>query len=493
MKRELKYEDRYRMFWGGQDILFFVKKCLIILDLCCGTRYLQRMMLAWDNRFYRFLLVALIVSLFFEGKGYSVQVMGARVRSVQIIEIIGLVFLAFMLFTKKWPWHKSKMDLLILAYVSINLLSLTQAAWMRRSVKIAILICSLALIYWLTYQLIRNRSDWILAFATLLICGTLEVMYGLYQVLAGALNGYYGLNLPIGYDGMVHNKYINSIWGRPYGTTVEPDTYGAICMLMALIFLVLFVSFQKRFRKWMLIGFIIALAGLYLSFVRAAWLAFFVMLPVMVILKPKRGPSRLNWKVSAGVVVTLLLLHFFAVKTLPPISRIHEYRFASPSIYNQKKPFYPPKKSMLNKQNTRLGKMKIAWQAFLKSPIIGNGPGSFAYSRWSFEHGEAEARKRAAENEKPLWNSSMVFTVLEDNGALGFVIFAIMGFIFFKHNRKHLSSADSKEAVLHLALFYGLLGLFMSYFFTSGLWLPMTWVLLALNMASFKRFLEEQS
>jgi hypothetical protein len=484
----------------------------------------------------------LVAAAFFEGAGFSFQILDMRVRSVQVLEIVFLGFLGVLWLSGKWRWQKSPLDFWLLAYLSINFIAIFNSPWQARAVKIFLLLVTLALLYWLVYQLLRTVKDFFLAFYVFLAMGTLQVLFGLYQVLAGALNHYRGWSLPIGYMGMVHREYINSVWGRPYGTQVEPDFYGAICMVFALIFFSLYFSGRGKTRKWLLAGAVISLIGLYLSFVRTAWLIFLLLFLLQFVFKKKWPFLKANWKLSAVVIGAFFGFHLLAVQLIAPIKAINEFRFTAKVAPSQKKAvlplkaihefrfyakvmpsqkkhnfsfiakfmpfqqtrefrFYtkvtlsqkkavPEQSSLFNSQNIRFVLIKISWQAFLQNPVLGSGPGSFAYFYWEYCLGEVAAQKKITEKAFPQTDPSMPFTILEDTGIIGFVLFAAIIGLFGFLNFKGIAKSGVPPAPLALALFISLLALLMSYIMTSGFWLPLTWVFLGLNIASLKRFPE---
>ena len=133
---------------------------------------------------------------------------------------------------------------------------------------------------------------------------------------------------------------------------------------------------------------------------------------------------------------------------------------------------------------------KASWQAFLQNPVLGNGPGSFAYSYWKFKSGDALAQKKIAIKAFPQTNPNMLFAVIEDTGIIGFVLFATITVLICLLNFKGIARSGAPPAPQALALFIGLSALFLSYIMTSGLWLPLTWGFLGLNLASLKGFPE---
>ncbi len=201
-------------------------------------------------------IYAIIISLFFESHIFSFYLAGARIRSVQVIEVIALIGLLIAVLRGKFKLKRTPMDFLLWAYISVNFVALINAPSLRRSLKIAILLLSLALLYYVIVNFVTKRKLFEKAFNLLLYVGLAEILFGLYQVFAGMCNYYLSINLPVGHAGIVHREFIGSPWGRPYGTLVEPDWYGAISMFYALLFITLYFSrsIKKKtftFLEWL--------------------------------------------------------------------------------------------------------------------------------------------------------------------------------------------------------------------------------------------------
>lgn len=451
----------------------------------------------------KILLAILVVSVFFEGSGYSVHIFGFRVRSVQFFTVAFLGLISLMAVLGKWRFQRSPLDYWLLAYVAVNFASVTRAGWKARSLKIALLIASLALLYWLVFQLARTRQDFLFAFRVLLIGGAAQVGFGLYQVMAGAINHYWGWRLPVGFAGVVQRDFIGSVWGRPYGTLVEPDFYGVVCMMFALIFVVLYYSTEKSGKIWVITCFLLALVGLYFSFVRASWIFFFLFFLLMPLLRKRWPFYRFHWRPLAIGVLGVILFHFLAVAFLPPFRTINSMRFGGAPIAEpeESRPAPDAEKQMPRPmpgstpdfQNVRVTYMLLSLENFLRSPVIGNGPASFSYFFLLHNYGEDGLRDMINSDNSghgANTNTNMLLTVLEDTGVIGLLLFAVIAGKILLLNFHGISRSGAPPAPQALALFVGLSALFATYMLTTGFWLPMTWVFLGLNIASLKQFTE---
>jgi hypothetical protein len=478
--------------------------------------------LKMKDNWKRILIAILVISVFFDGRGYSVHIFGLRVRSVQFFTLAFFGLISLMAVLGKWRFQRSPLDYLLLAYVAVNFVSVTRAGWKARSLKIALLIASLALLYWLVFQLVRTRQDFLFAFRVLLIAGIGQVGYGLYQVMAGAANHYWGWRLPVGFAGVLHEDFIGAAWGRPYGTLVEPDFYGAICMMLALIFVVLYSTKEKPRKTWVIICFLLALVGLYFSFVRTSWIFFFLFFLLMPLLRNRWPFFRFTWRPLAFGVLGVILFHFLAVSFLPPFQTITSMRFAvapvaepeeprtdgaaepqeprpdaaggpnksRPAPVAEKQMPRPIPNAVFGMQNLRMTYMILSLKNFRRSPLLGNGPASFSHFLWLNSYGKDGLRYLISIGQTPDTNPNMLLTVLEDTGLIGLLLFAVIAGKILLLNFRRISRSGALPAPQALALFVGLSALFASYLVTTGFWLPMTWVFLGLNIASLERFPE---
>jgi O-antigen ligase len=275
---------------------------------------------------------------------------------------------------------------------------------------------------------------------------------------------------------------------RPYGTQVEPDFYGAICMVFALICIILFFS-KGGGKKWQCAGALLSLLGLYFSFVRVSWLAFLLVLLLLPFCRKKISFFKLNWLSVLLIIGSIAGASAAAFYAVAPIRQICQARLATRLPANVKKAeAWKKNDSLLNVENVRLNLIQVSIRTWKEHPFLGAGPGSFAYSRWRFNLGKAGARQKVAENAYPQTNPSLLFTVLEDSGLLGFFVIMIMAAKFVFLNYKKITGPKPLLAPQTFALAVGLAALLLTYMLTNGLWLPLSWVLLGLATAHLREF-----
>lgn len=421
----------------------------------------------------------MIIALFLEGHIFSFNLGGARIRSIQILEVFLLVYLIISFLMNKIKFKQTIIDWILLLYIFINSLAIINSVWIERSLKINVLLISGILLYYLLVNTISSEKIFNKFFNLFLMAGVLQVLYGLYQVSAGMLNYAAGINLPIGYLGLIHKEYIGAPWGRPYGTFVEPDWYGAVCMFYSLLFISLYYTKISKKKYYYMAGLGLSLAGLFFSFVRAAWIGFFAGVIILLILKNKTRISKISLLLYIKKFIYLLLLLFVVLASVPKIREVLFDRIA-PADTTARFDF----------NNIRISSMKASFQSFLRHPIIGNGPGSASYNHLSNKYGEIAAKNiilnTSSKNELESYDPNIVMTVIADTGMTGLFLFILFLLFFIKENLINIPLINNEYAVIASGSFAGIIGLFLSYIFTHGFWISFTWVFIAVNLASLR-------
>jgi len=415
----------------------------------------------------------IILTLFFEADVFSFELYGARIRSSQIIASVALVVLLILFGSRKIQLKKTPLDIYLWMYIGINFLALKNSTSLNRSLKISILLLSLALLYYVVINFVTTKELFLKVFKLMVFVGLAEIAYGLYQVVAGMSNTYLGTGFSIGHSGIMQQEYLNSPWGRPYGTLFEPDWYGAIAMFFAILCLILYSFDPSKKRKLYLGGMILSLTGLFFSFVRASWVGFVCALVILVIvrniMKLKNVKFDILYKLSFLSLLMILLVFSFS----PSVNSIIRQRLAveaSPSTS-----IFP----------TRFITSKYAIKSFLKNPIFGNGPGSPIVEEGTEEYDEM-VEKGLSSLVNLEYTYSLPVSLLTDIGVVGLLLFVLLFVKYVRFNIRNIPTLDSDFQIINFALFGGVLALFISYLATNGLWIPFTWVFLALNVAGIK-------
>jgi len=76
----------------------------------------------------RLIIYLIILCLFFEAQVFSVNILGARVRSSQFIACLGILFLLAGIFCLRFKLKKTQADLLLWIYQGINFLAMIKSS-----------------------------------------------------------------------------------------------------------------------------------------------------------------------------------------------------------------------------------------------------------------------------------------------------------------------------------------------------------------------------
>lgn len=421
----------------------------------------------------------LIATIFLESTGTSLYAGGARIRPAQLILLPALLNLC--LYVVGDPARLRRIPLLapLLFYLACNFLSTLFSVSLRQSLKIFVLLTSLVVLYIAVYTFLRNDpAAWPSVFRFYIFIGLLQVGYGLYQVAAAYLNARLGLTLPIGALGIVHAQYLGTVFGRPYGTLPEPDTYGAVCLFYALLLGLMWASASNRFlsgRRAFLVA-MAALGGLLIGMVRASWLGFLVGLgwAVWTLVTGRfRGirTLRVTFVLSLAFVVVAGM-----VATSPIIRRVLARRLSTGQNAAE---------TAISFQNARFRQMLASYYLWRQRPFLGNGPGSFSILGIRGAHEEYYIY--LGSDSTRIYDPSIVTTVLNDTGLLGVVAFLLLAGAYFVHVRRRVRRLrDRVSQSAALAGHCAIVGLFASFIFTHYFWLPLTWLFLAMTMLLFE-------
>jgi len=424
-------------------------------------------------------LYLLIATIFLESSNVSLHIGGARVRPAQIVLLPALAMT--VLFALGGIIRLRRVPLLVplLFYLACNSLSTLFSPVPGQCLKILILMASLVALYAVAFVLVLDDpAAWPTIFRFFVIVGLLEVGFGFYQVAAGYANVKLGVGLPIGALGIVHTEYIGTIFGRPYGSLPEPDTYGAVCIFYGLMLGLMWTTASSLPHAKRLTRLTAAAAtiGLLIGIVRASWFGFLIGLAwaALLSLTGRFRGIRAFRVVAIGGLAALFIGG--ALTASPGLRQILARRFDTAGRTDE---------ASLSLQNARFRQMVMSYDLFRQRPFLGNGPGSFsalgaigAHQDYYLSEGWDLSR---------LYDPSIVTTVLNDTGVLGAVSFVALVAAYFSYVRRRwrrLPDSASRKAALsaHAAL----VGLFASFIFTHYFWLPFTWLFLAVALLHFE-------
>jgi len=421
----------------------------------------------------------LTATIFLESSNLSLYVAGARVRPAQILLLLALPSVVLSVAGDIVRLRRVPMLAPLVFYLACNFVSALFGPALHQCFKIFLLLTSLVALYAVTYVLVRDDPGTRPSlFRFFVIVGLVEILYGLYQVGAGAANVRLGLSLPIGHLGIVHTEYLGTFFGRPYGSLPEPDVYGAVCLFYGLLLGLMWLSGSDRFGlgKLLFLGAAAAMAGLLIGMVRASWFGFLVGLGWAFHLRLIGRFPRIRALRFAGAFGLIALVVAGSLASSPRLREILARRFATGSKAAE---------TSLSTHNVRFRQLAFSYKLFLRRPLIGNGPGSFSILGTIGAHEEHYISIGA--DLSRIYDPCLVTTVLNDTGLLGAAAFLAVVASYFGHVRRRLRLlADGAARNTALAAHCALIGLFASFIFTHYFWLPFTWLFIAMTVLLFE-------
>jgi len=276
--------------------------------------------------------------------------------------------------------------------------------------------------------------------------GVLSAVMGLMSlVVVGPFAGFWHRATPFGIGGIAPLGYNHNLLAEVLVTMIPIGAY---------------LVYQEKVawrRKWYFVFTALITAVALLTFARTAWIVVIAELIVFVLLF--RHEIERSWvqnykKQLFGLVLVLIL----------PIAM---YMGAISSS-----------KLVAGSTTTRVDLTRIAWEYYTRSPIYGNGPGSFIpiiedTAVFALEYGD------------PLDAHGMIQKIIAENGTLGLVVWmtllaaiVIMVYMAFVHVRSHHDRALIGAMVVMImgAMVYQLLN---TSYYNAKMWLPIGLALVA--------------
>lgn len=365
--------------------------------------------------------------------------------------------LVLIVFLIRWFSHRrtrivwKSPDYWVAAYVAWNYVSsVLRSPDPKMTLRWALLNNLAVLPYFLIRFLINDEDSLKWTFRAFLGIGIFECAYAFISYLSNHLLG--------SSFGVEVGQYAAGFEGV-YGTQYEPNILGSFSSCLAIMLLVL-VFLAPRRSTWMVIGTIIALAGLLISLSRAAFLSFIFGSVVLLFIGVRKGlvsPKKIL-ALSVGLVLILAPIAASGGRNLIA-------RFANLSGDQ----FQGDVEAM-----GRLVSWTVALQNIAQHPIVGNGTASFQLL--------ADYREVPILGEHA-WVSNSVVRILHDTGLIGLLLF--MGLVLA--GIKQIKTAISQPAMdktIVIALSAGCLAYAVAFMSAEGTMLSFFWVHLGLLMSA---------
>ena len=394
---------------------------------------------------YSAFFIIILFTMFLENSIFMIpenSIIPFNLRPIYIVTLISLVYLIPQLllnFKSKFTLLKHHKILLLYSfYCTIMLIIVPTYYSIEHFGQIGI-----GIFLYFCFLILSRERNFSLLYNILLLVGFLQLVSGLFQVIFGILTveniidlGYYTQHLDL-------VKY-----GRPFGSLVEPDFFGAIATFFAFIFVGEYINRKKYIYYFA--GFFFFLI-LFYSAVRASIIGFFVSLIfILFLLKDKIKVSRVDGIIAIYSCILLVPVFYSTIQRFGYLLRLD---FWSEGF-----------------MNPRLLQMGVSFSQFLENPIFGNGLNAYRFLEDSYSD--------LIEDWMPDWvisgyDPSIITSLLNDTGLVGFSLFASFIFFYFKY----LLSQYNIKNIFSIA---AILSLLISYIFTNGLPFTFTWVLLAM-------------
>lgn len=497
---------------------------------------------AGDFAFFAFLLFLFALYrpswmfLFFVGTlpleniNIAPESLGIAVRPYQFLAALTIIALLIRFFGKKlnftlpkWRWF----DLLSILIVAGGFLSLVNASEPATSFKLAIILASFAVIYFLTRIYIQTLDDLKKIIPFFLSSSLVIVFYGIWQ------NVRFIANL----------SNFEAMPGRPNATFTEPEWLGAFLIVLISSAVALISCFSRKSVRssedeqifWLRqiwqsqtiskftilkLFFCLILSAFYLILIitvsRSAWLgavsAVIAFLTLTFFSKILDFKSFIKFKLT---IVFCFLIGLSAVylfhltnfqlfnraqstasglqkitiscdvgnanlrsvpENITDVSELAQYncRHINLEEIDQEKADGKIVQEIFRNDpnvNTRKIIYQKSWQEIKKHPILGIGWGSINRILGTDERGT------------PLNASNVFLEIWLGSGVLGFLAFAILlGYIFIKQAKDFLSAQNLDTKIFAIFILSALSGLVIFNLFNSGILLAFLWVFLGISL-----------
>jgi O-antigen ligase len=406
-------------------------------------------------RRYVFVLLLCLVPL----NGITLPLGHTNVRTDQLVAVLMVVGLGLSaLFARQRPYIDAPL-IVIVALLGLNALTTIFVSPARGYSTTQVLSLTAT---WAIYAVIVNCISTIDeaegATRLYLVLMTVAAMIGIVAFAAG-LAGF-----PIGMANVEGGPLNGQAYGA-FGTAMEPNIFGSMCQsafVISAAMLLLGAGAGRRAQLWAVVG--ITGLGLMVSFTRGAWLGALCGLLATAALAPIVGRrislARLALPTVAGALGCVWLWSDDG-----PAGVYFRYKI----------------NNLVNPQSEtatyRLVSYGLAWEQVLQKPIFGWGTFSFA----PLLAEGSDVKQLGVDH--ALWISNYLLLILHDTGIVGLLVFIALIVVVVRvgfRSARALASERPAAAATAIALVASLIGVLVSFLFTSGFNFTYPWVLLGL-------------
>ena len=413
---------------------------------------------------YRSPFLALLVITFFlpfERIG-SYDVAGITVRPSQILALI-LIVVWFLhgVINRNFRTQKNPIVIPLIAFLLINLVSLTGAANIQRSILVFAFTLftigfSLLIPNYVTDEVKLRR-----VIRILLITTTLVALFGLWQFFGDMIG------LPTTLTGL-REHYTKIVFGFPriQSTALEPLYFANFLLIPIAVIYALLISRSSSIKMIRLLPLLIlTVLNLVLTVSRGGYLGVIVIILVVSFVYLRKI---FRWQFLVSLVVGIVVVWFFAIRALGfgDVFQLNAETFLTHIVDSFSGPAY----------TERIETFQWAEEAWRANPIIGIGPGQYGPFVSSHPYIEPKEGWKIVNNE--------FIELLAETGVLGLAAFlVVIGSLVIRSLKAIVRARTPYLRALMTALLAALLGILAQYMTFSILYIMHVWFLIGLMVA----------
>lgn len=425
--------------------------------------------------------LVMVASLFNQ---YELQLFGLTPRIEHaIVLIVFPLYIIHLVFVER---RKPRLDLpliLLGAWIFSNFLS---SALMSKdpldSFQHVIRFILLGCVYLMVANAFTTTDSWIKALKFWVAIITIQALYGIFVTISAY---HFGTQFGVMSDDLI-------TYPRPGGTIIEPNVFASLITSCYLILTSIWFwqgegSKEKLIKNGRIYAalLVLGLANI-LALTRSTWLALIIGLIVIYIWFGIRRPSLVfrNVILNGGLLVIALILSLIIAMPRSDIENqsISDVNQApvsesSTEVENESSPgssTVQDRIGSLGQLDTdatvrqRFEELELAFQDWQRSPVIGNGTGSFGQI-----HGIRYNVKA--------WLSNIFARALVDTGVVGFILLSLfLGTTLLRAFALARRNIHSPIGAGSIALLSAMIALLIAYQATDASWLALFWIHLGL-------------
>lgn len=388
----------------------------------------------------------------------AVELSGLTVRISQLLIIVTfLSWLGSGFLRKKIQLPRNELFWFIIAFLTVNLLSLLNAVNLQRSLIVFFYTVFTLSVVLIVPMIIREKKIMEQVIRALLAGFVVVCVFGIYQFLGDMIG------LPQSLTGL-RDIYTKNILGftRVQSTALEPLYFANYLLIPLGIIAVLFLRKTGPWKPWVL-ALLFALGGvnLVLTVSRGGYIALFVMLGILGAWQFRRLFTWRNIAYSTVIIISIagLTLTFFSGVVGDFVQ--HTGNLFGGASYEE-----------------RVETISLAWESFYLHPLVGTGVGGFG------PVASIHPFTKPSDGWKIVNNESL--ELLAETGILGLLSFImIVSVVFGRSFTAVRESRDDYLTALPIAFSVTFAGILVQYQTFSVLYIMHVWFLVGLMVSAW--------